>query len=101
MLLVYLNRFDLGLQRFLQHDQIAAQLFYLGAVQGLREKFGSVGQFVADTSSERTRRIHDPAISAAAEPVAIVQENIVQALRQMADAAQQILGELDRLQKDR
>jgi len=100
-LLIYLNRFDLGLQRFLQHDQIAAQLFYLGALQDLRAKFGSVDRFVADNSPERTRRIQDPAVSAAAEPVAIVQVNILEAIRQMADATTSILKELNRLQSTR
>jgi hypothetical protein len=97
-LLVYLNRFDLGLQRYLQHDQIQAQLFYLGAVQDLRLQFGGIDRFVADNSAERTRRIMNAAVSAAAEPVAIVQVNLREAIQQMSDATRSILTELDRLQ---
>jgi hypothetical protein len=94
-LMVYLNRFDEGLHRFEQHNEISAQLFYWGAIHDLRKEFGGISGLLSQENADLAQRIQRAPVRASAETMAILQINVVQALKEMLDATTLILTELE------
>ena len=98
-LLVFLNRFDYGLQAYEQHRILAGEMFYWGPINDLRREFGGQSGFL--DSPDLMAAARNPSVRAAAESVVVVQANIRGSMAQMAEANVEILRELDRLIRQR
>ena len=97
-LLVALNRFERGLASYEQHNVLSGEIFYWGPIHDLRMAFGSQRAFLE--AGELRTAATNPAVSAAAESMYVVQNNMLGALRAMSQATDLILVELNGLLDD-
>ena len=94
-LLVYLNRFDRGLEGFQDINDLGGQFYFMGPIQALIPEFGGFEALLrSDHLVEVVRR---PAFQAIVEVFGDLQRNAVFNLRQMDQASRTITDELTRL----
>jgi hypothetical protein len=94
-LLVYLNRFDRGLESFQSINDLGGQFYFMGPVQGIIPEFGGFEALLrSDDLEEVVRR---PEFQAVVEVSGDLQRNAVFNLRQMDQASRTITDELTRL----
>jgi hypothetical protein len=94
-LLVYLNRFDGGLEGYQSITDLSGQFYFMGPIQALIPEFGGFEALLrSDDLVEVVRR---PAFQAVVEVFGDLQRNAVFNLRQMDQASRTITDELARL----
>jgi hypothetical protein len=94
-LLVYLNRFDHGLEGFQQISDLGGQFYFMGPIQAVIPEFGGFEALLR--SDELVEVVRRPAFQAIVEVVGDLQRNAVSNLRQMDRASRTITDELTRL----